>query len=214
MRKLLLSVLAVALIAGMAVSAHSANLTQVYPITVTFVADEIDLVTTGTPLATWGDVGASQNMLSNLAGGEIRHSVTQQGYAQIDFTAIATCVSGWTLAGTIGANTADNTAVLACIFTEAVETGTPSRLLVIGDFGDEDVLAESTSVQATIDNLARNNALADPDDVDAIKGFSVPDLPGNNAERSARYVLQTPPTVSGTGVNQQTITITIGAVAL
>lgn len=214
MRRTLLAVLAVALIAGMATSSFAASgVTSLnFPITVTFNGQDINLVQVGTSLATWGQVGASLDYFSNQAAGEIRHTINQTGYQRIDFQVSAACSTGWTLAGTLGGNTADNTCVLAGIFTEAVESGSPSRLLVIGDFGNDDVITSALRTADT-DNLARNNSLADPDDSEELKGYNVPIVPGGFATRSLRYVLRTPPTVSGTGTAQQTITITIGAIA-
>lgn len=214
MRRTLLAVMAVAVIAGMTVSAQ-AGTTLTFPITVTFNADSINLSVTGTPLATWGQVGPSTNNFSNQAAGEIRHTVTQNGWAKIDFNALATCATGWTLASTIGGNTAANTCVVAGIFTGAtVEDPVPAgRVLVLADFGNEDVLG-STAIQASATVLARNDSNPDPDDTPAIKGYSVPDVPGGYTTRSARYLLQAPPSVSGAGTAQQTITIVIGAVAI
>lgn len=210
MRRTLLAVLAVALIAGMATSSFAATgVTSLnFPITVTFNGLDIDISVTGTPLATWGQVGASLDYFSNGAAGEIRHTITQNGYLRVDFTASAACTTGWTLANTIGGNTADNTCVVAGIFTEALESGSPSRFLTIADFATNDVLT-STVVTASTTALALDGT----GDSEAIKGYDVPNVPGGFATRSMRYVLRTPPTVSGTGTATQTITITIGAIA-
>ncbi|MCD4814494.1 hypothetical protein K8S19_12490 [bacterium] len=214
MKKFLLLACAVVLVAGMASSSFAAT-TQTFNITVTFNAVDIDLSVTGTPLATWGDVGASQNIFSNNAAGEIRHTITQNGYLKIDFNVSATCATGWTMLQTgIGVATADNECRLAGIFTEAVETGVPSRFLALTDFNDDDVISNVlvTPTVASTSTLGRNTGnLPAPDDSEALKGYSVPDAPGGFTTRSIRYMLQTPLTVSGTGVNEQTIVITIGA---
>lgn len=209
MRRTLLAVLAVAMIAGMATQVMAAPVqgTELtFPITVSFNADSILLWNDGTSLASWGIVGASQNIFSNQTGGQIRHSVEQRGYSTIDFkarAAVTTVGTAWTLGATLG-SAASNQAVVAGIFTEALETG---RTLVLADFANNDVLG-ATDIVATTNVLARDGA-GDPE---AIKGYHVPDVPGGYAMRSLRYLLQTP-TADTTGI-QQTITITIGANAI
>lgn len=215
MRKLLLSACAIALVAGMATSSFASSGTTAlnWNITVTFSGFDIDLSATIDPL-TFGNVSASQDVFSNFPDGNPRSTIQNDGYAEIDYTALVACATGWSFGATLGSNTVDNTCVLAAVFTAAVieseESFPDGRDLGIGNFADNDVLGAS-AVSASISNLAIDvgSGGANGDDALIRKGY---DVQSTFSTRSLRYLLQVPLSVSGTGANEQTLVVTIGAV--
>lgn len=215
MRRTLYAVLAVALIAGMTVSAQAGTTLQ-WNITVTFNADSINLTTTSPNTLTWGTVGPNQDVLSNQAQGQNRISVANIGYSRIDYTVTADCATGWTLGGTLNTNP-DNTPVLCGIFTAPVLDGEQpepyGRTLLVADFAQNDVLAAGVLTQASATVLARDDNAGDDDPV-YMKGYNVPQNIGETTERSLRFMLQTPDSVSGGGVGAQMIDVTLGGVAV
>ncbi len=180
-------------------SASAQNLSLDYTITVRVASDPIDLQGI-TDTVSFGVVGFGQSVLSNGPGGQPRSTINNDGYATINYTARAEITSGlWTLGSTPG----NNTAVLYGIFTQAVtpaDDAVAGRYVASGDFGTEDRLTGSAKT-ATATILAQ-----DSESNVEMKGYNVF---STQSFRSLRYRLDTP--TSG-DMNQQVITITIGAV--
>jgi hypothetical protein len=213
MKRILLALLGVAMLAGLASSAFAAAaLTQNWTITVSVSGDPVDLQGGGTVGLTFGVVAVAGNTVSNQAGGNPRCTVNNAGYASLDYTVLAN-VTNWTLGTTLAGATgpANNQAVLAGLFTAAVtatEAAFPAgRDLTVADFGNEDTLGAAAKT-ATTDILGRNNALPGAADADIVKGFNVAPTAST---RSLRFLFEAPTTVSGAGIGSQTITVTIGA---
>lgn len=193
-------ILIVLFVLGLGFSAFAQNLTLDYPITVRVASDPIDLQGI-TDTVSFGTLSFGQTALSNLPQGQPRSTVNNAGYATIDYTARAEITSGsWTL----GSNPGANTAVLYGIFTYALGASDdpPGRDVLLGDFGTEDRLG-GTAIRASNTVLTRNDE-------------TNPENRGNNVYttmsfRSLRYRLDTP--TSG-DTSEQTITVTIGAIAL
>ena len=178
------------------------NLTLDFTITVSVASDPIDLQGV-TDTVSFGIVGFNTTNLSNNAGGQPRSTVNNAGYATVDYTARAEITSGtWTLGSTKGVNTA----VLYGIFTQAVtpiEDAGAGRYVAAADFGAEDRLLDGVVTRASSTVLAQ-----DAESGVEIKGNVVATT---QSSRSLRYRLDTP--ISG-DTSPQTITITLGAVAL
>ncbi len=215
MKRILGALVGIAFLGGMAVSGFAALPTQSWNITVKISSDPIDLEMVGDAAIGFGAVAVSTEHLSNNPDGKPRSTLQNNGYATIAYKAqVSAIAGGWGLGNDIDAIGADQF-VLAAIFTYTTLVGEnpyeDGRNLVKGDFGTEDVLKViGTDIVATTDNLARNNALADPDDPDAFKGFSVP---AASSLRSMRYFFQAPSSDTTAGA-EQTITIIIGANAV
>jgi hypothetical protein len=192
--------LTIAAVLGLAGAASAQNLTLAYPITVSVASDPIDLAGVTDPVS-FGTVGFNQTNLSNYAAGQPRSTVQNNGYATVDYTARAAVSGGWSLGSAPG----NNTCVLYGIFTQALTSNdnpTVGRNVAAIDFGVEDRLSTNV-LRATTTNLARNaETAAETNGKDVFTTQSV---------RSMRYRLDTPTTGS---TAQQTITVTIGAIAL
>lgn len=219
MRRTLLVALAVALISGMAVSTFAASgVTSItWPISISFGAYDIDLVSDSPDPLSYGIVAPDVDILSNNTGGQNRITLHNAGYATIDYTVAAACsntdtglsTTPWNLGATIGSNGAD-TAVLAAIFTAPVlasEQAAPyGRDIAVADFADNDVLG-GTAVVASLTNLFEDTP------VDQIwqSGYNVSTVPTGDTVRSLRFLLQTPTSLSaGTSV-PVLLNVTVGA---
>lgn len=185
-----------------------------WPIGIAVATDAIDLVAIISPLH-FGWVAPGSAVFSNQPQGLPRCTISNHGYAVIDYTASATITSAsgpaWMLGPALGSAGFD-TCVVAAIFTKPLDTasdyyGGYSRDLVLADFGNNDVLSGVPLVAST-DALARDNSNDDPDDEENVKGYNVQPLPGMT-ERSMRFMVQTPTMVSSS--NEQFITVVIGA---
>lgn len=189
-----------AALVGLAGAASAQNLTLAYPITVSIASDPINLAGITDPVG-FGIGGFGQTLLSNFPQGQPRSTVQNNGYATVDYTARAAIAGGWTL----GAAPASNVCVLYGIFTQALTSNdnpTVGRNVAAADFGVEDRLSTNV-LRASVTNLARNGeTAAETNGKDVFTTQSV---------RSMRYRLDTPTAGSTAG---QTITVTIGAVAL
>lgn len=193
-------VITIAALVGLAGAASAQNLTLAFPIQVSVASDPINLAGITDPVS-FGTVGFSQTALSNFGGGQPRSTVQNNGYASIDYTARATVSGGWSL----GSAPNTNVCVLYGIFTQALTSNdnpTLGRNVASADFGIEDRLSTNV-LRASLTNLARNAETApETNGKDVFTTQSV---------RSMRYRLDTP-TAGSTA--QQTLTVTIGAVAL
>jgi hypothetical protein len=202
MKKIIVAMMG--MLTGMALtaSAQGPNLTLDFTINVSVASDPINLQGV-TEAVSFGVVGFNTTNLSNNAGGQPRSTVNNAGYASVDYTARAEITMGdWTLGTTPG----NNTAVLYGIFTQAVtpaDDAQAGRNVAVADFSSEDRLINGVVTRATDTILAQNS-----EDGVEIKGNNVATT---QSFRSLRYRLDTP---TGGDMNPQTITITIGAVAL
>ncbi|HEY8240035.1 MAG TPA: hypothetical protein VIH35_01250 [Kiritimatiellia bacterium] len=198
--KKLAAVCAVAL-AGLAATAQAQTLTLAYPITVSVASDPINLSGITDPVS-FGIVGFNTTNLSNYTGGQPRSTVQNNGYATVDYTARAAVSGGWTIGTAPGANVA----TFYGIFTQALTSNdnpTAGRNVAAADFAVEDRLNSNTAIRASTTNLARNaETAAETNGKDVFTTQSI---------RSMRYRLDSPTSGSTAA---QTITVTIGAIAL
>ncbi|MCD4814528.1 hypothetical protein K8S19_12660 [bacterium] len=186
----------------------AATTTIDYPIVVSVAMDPIDLEAV-TESMHFGAVGLNETVFSNQPGGNPRCTIRNAGYADVDFSVSASISGGWELGTSIN-DVGLNRCVIAGIFTYPVTTmDAPgySRDLVAEDFGDNDVLGP-VAITATTDQLARDNALSDPDDYETFKGYHVLAIP-NQDIRSLRFMVKTP--IEDTTYTQQFFNIVIGA---
>ncbi len=220
MRRTLLVALAVALISGMAVSTFAASgVTSItWPISIQFGQYDIDLRSGSLDPLTYGIVGPNADVLSNTTGGQNRITLSNLGYATINYTASVVCsnpntwttTSPWIMAAAVDGNTV-NTAVLAGIFTAPViasEQAAPyGRDLAISNFGDEDVLG-SAAIEASLTRLFWQGGT----DPDWMSGYNVSTFPTGSTERSIRFLMQAPSDLEATYSTSVIFNVTIGAV--
>ena len=214
MKRTLIALLGLALIAGFATSAFAATTELVWDISVTLNDNPIDLNRAGTDDGTrnWGAQQPDNDVFSSLSEGNPRLTLDNQGYATIDYGA-SVAATTWAFGTTLG-DTAVDQCVLAGVFTRPLGVGeTPApgdpvyeRDLGIGDFGDEDVLGGTTVYgdDATPNVLAVNDTGSD-DDALFFKPYN---CSSDLSERSLRFLLQTPATGSAAS---ETLTVTVTA---
>jgi hypothetical protein len=219
MKRFLLMGWGVAIFMAMAGSAE-ATTSQTFGIVVSVAGSPVDLQSEGSSNLSFGIVAAGSNTTSNHEQGNPRCTVTNVGYATLDYTVVASIAnsagasgSTWALGTTLGGagGPAANTAVLAAIFTAAVTTGDSpfpaGRDLFPADFGDEDVVNGNTKT-ADANVLARNNTLPAPEDAESVKGYNVSPA---SATRSLRFLFEAPTSVDAQHQVQQNISIIISA---
>jgi hypothetical protein len=197
MKRILLALLGVAMLAGSA----SAALTSInWTIGVSYSAFTIDLAATGLT-ASFGTVSANQIVPSNFGGGQPRSTITNNGSGTISYTALATIAGGWSLASNTGSA---NAACLQGIFTRALPIAEDPAGMTLAT-----TMVQANDVLNGSAKTATNSVLADDAESNtiAVKGGSVDPT---NSTRSMRYIFWAPASVSVT--TPQTITVTIGAV--
>ncbi|MEW6517017.1 MAG: hypothetical protein AB1439_08940 [candidate division FCPU426 bacterium] len=215
MKKTLMCSLILAASLGMGAMAAAAPVISVaWPIGIAVAYGEIDLVAITNSMH-FGWVAPGSAVFSNQPQGLPRCTISNHGYAVVDYTVSATITSAggpaWILGPTLGSAGYD-TCVIAAIFTKPLDTasdftGGYSRDLVLADFGDNDVLSGMPLVAGT-DVLARDNSNVDPDDPENVKGYNVQPVPGMT-ERSLRFMVLTPTIVSSS--DEQFFNVVIGA---
>jgi hypothetical protein len=210
MRKILLTAVALVMVAGLAAPSFAATLLITYPITVTLAADPIDLSGVNAPVS-FGLVGLSQTVYSNQTQGQPRSTIVNLGFARVDYELDAAVVaSGAGPAWTLGAAAGADTCVLRAIATAAVletEAPTSGLLLAAAHFEANDDLDNAVGYQVCSDTVFASDAWIGNTMV--VKAYDVVSgLP--NSSRSFRYQLQTP--TSSTDVVGMTFNITISAV--
>lgn len=209
MRKILLTAVALMMVAGLAAPGFAATLQLTYPVTVTLAADPIDL--DGIVAAvSFGSVGLSQIVYSNQAQGQPRSTIENLGYARVDYELDAAVVaSGAGPAWTLGAAPAADTCVLRAIATAALTTEDDMAIgqtLGAAFFEANDDLDNAAGYQVCSDTVFASDAWSNTLLVKALDVVS--GLP--NSSRSFRYQLQTP--TSSTDAVGMTFNITISAI--
>lgn len=224
MKKILLSVCAAVLVAGLASSSFAAETAQMYRIYVNINSADIDL--TGASDYSWGAIAPGTDSYSNDAQGQPRATVTQAGYATIDLNAsyyISATGTAWTANDddytTSPAMTVANNVRIAGIFTaplnaaqyaidDLLDDGV-ANLSVNADyyldvdnthFADDDILPAGAAFtpRASTTVLARTGEQAQ------FLGSGV--TPANNT-RNLRFRVDAPP--AGSSTDTQTIHIII-----
>ncbi|MCK5242644.1 hypothetical protein KAR34_09350 [bacterium] len=181
MKKLLIAVLGIAMIAMASTQSRAASNWVNYNITVTIVAGENLIETVDTP-ETWGILTAgggavfSNNTGTNPFDGQPRMSVRNVGSSTIDLQ-VRSHVGGTISFATTGVDAAAvDVATLAAVYTAQNSqddgAGTPYYMLLNEDFGVEDLLpSDDTFVSCSVgdDNTLGINTHAGP----GAKGYSV-----------------------------------------
>ncbi|MBN1596283.1 hypothetical protein JW933_10185 [candidate division FCPU426 bacterium] len=217
MRKVLIAAIGIALI-GLASSSFAAlgyqhGQTIDFPITIT-VGSTYELEAT-VEAQSWGTIPYGTDNFSNQGYGMPRAVVRNIGFLPCTLQAVGNVWAGsepttWTMGTTIG-SAANNQGVLAGIFTVANDSTQGGRDLVLGDFGDEDVLPISTASGGPATPLkATDTILASATDPATVNGVNVP----WGDERTMRFLCQSPTEGTLTAGIQQEITVTIVADAL
>lgn len=209
MRKILLTAVALMMVAGLAAPGFAATLQLTYPVTVTLAADPIDLIGVNAAVS-FGSVGLSQTVYSNQAQGQPRSTIENIGYARVDYELDAAVVPAgagpaWTLAAAPGADAC----VLRAIATAALTTDDNPAIgqtLDASFFEANDNLDNAAGYQVCSDTVFASDAWVG--NTLLVKAYDVASgLP--NSSRSFRYQLQTPTSSTDTGM---TFNITISAI--
>jgi hypothetical protein len=209
MKRILLALMGVAMLAGVASAATVMQGNDVlWNITVSFNANAI-LLDGIVDAQTFGIIppspsaAAPHSTFSNFTGGTPRCTVDNLGYATISYQVSATIGPNWTLGNTPSALAA-NQPVLYGIFTRALPTAENAAGIDLsaGIFGGEDIIT------ATV-NTATASVLAEDSESNTIlvKGNAVDPT---NSSRSLRFRLDSP--LAGSNPATQTIVVNISAI--
>lgn len=209
MRKILLTAVALMMVAGPAFAAGP-TLQITYPVTVTLASNPIDLAGVNAPVS-FGNVALNDIVYSNQAQGQPRSTIVNNGYARVDYELDAAVVQmGTGPAWTLGAAPAADTCVLRAIATCAVRTDedlAAGLTLTAAYFEANDDFDNVAGVQTCSDTVFASDVWVG--NTLQVKAYDVVSgLP--NSSRSFRYQLQTP--TSSTDVVGMTFNITISAV--
>jgi len=175
-----------------------------FPIMVRVATDPVDLESESDPdePARMGIAGYGTTILSNYRDGQPKAVLRNNGYATLNYTVKAQVKQGeWNLA----LQTGENQAVLYGIFTQAATSSydpNNGREVALEDFAPNDIITATPKVATSVDFAQ------DSENNEEVKGYNVSP---NNSERVLRYRLDTP---SSGSAEQQTIVVTIGAVAI
>lgn len=215
MKKILTIAFATVFVGIAATSFAATQLT--FTMTVTVFAEEVGITGLPSDPADYGALGIKQHKLSDLGADSNApyYQVINEGWANLQYSLAQTATpAGWSIIenGEAGNVTADNAYRLSALFV-----GFDRELNLDTDFDSNDVITVAAK-QATDHNINPDVVFGSPADSGNAAwtyGYDVPTETGTfQGTRTIRYCLDTPETVSGNGLLEQTLTVTVSAAAL
>jgi len=212
MKRILLALLGVAMLMGLASVSMAATSELFWNITVSVASDPIDLTRDplDTGIQTWGPLNYNTEYFSNNADGNPRMTLSNIGYATIDYSAYVTATANnWGFNGPLGVGNGGNgadTCVLAGVFCEPLVNTSPNPVfnhsLVLADFGNEDIMNNGLKFADDITPLVYTRPGEDAQ-------FLPYNVPSNLSTRNLRLYILTPTFPSAT--TSAVLHIVIGA---